>query len=147
MERHKTDLIYSLCSASQFVAQDNSGRKWHAAHHKHHHHHEQGTGHFRLVVYTDRMFPTKNFPLVPVQLDRQTPLICIQKMPVRISATDLSWHELRLKLMNTLFRHVTLCIPVEYANLPRIPLRYRSDENRDTNVFQHMANSTRPQGV
>lgn len=49
--------------------------------------------------------------------------------------------------MNILFRHVTLSIPVEYANLLGILLRNRSDEDRDTNVLQHMANSTRPQGV
>jgi len=47
--------------------------------------------------------------------------------------------------MNILFRHVMLSIPVEYANLLGIPLRNRSDEDRDTNVLQHMANSTRPQ--
>jgi len=93
------------------------------------------------------MFPTKNFTLVPVQLDTQTPLICIQMMPARNSATNLSWRELRLNIMNILFRHVTLSIPVEYANLLAIPLRNRGDEDRDTNVLQHVANSTRPQGV
>jgi len=49
--------------------------------------------------------------------------------------------------MNILFRHVTLTIPVESANLLGIHLRNRSDEDRDTDVLQHMANFTRPQGV
>jgi hypothetical protein len=49
--------------------------------------------------------------------------------------------------MNIFYRHVTLSIPVEYANLLGIPLRKRSDEDKDANVLQHMANSTRPQGV
>jgi hypothetical protein len=82
MERHKTGLIYGLCSLLEFRPQKDEGREGYAAHHEDHNHHEEGASHLRLVVHTGRVFPTKNLPLVPVQLQKQAPLICTQKMAV-----------------------------------------------------------------
>jgi hypothetical protein len=82
----KTDLIDCLRALLELGSQKYEGREGHATHNEHHHHDEDGARHLRLVADTDRMFPSKKFSLVLVQLWNKTHLTCIREVKVKVKA-------------------------------------------------------------